>query len=164
LPTEDRNVSDFAADLGNLIKTYPIFLKGEIVVEARGTGELIPMDPDRFCTWVEQYVATCAAHDMKKTMSRQIAVQVLKCPTFHAHLRVVERSVCCGSPAWGKDKKLRFLSAGYDAETRCYVTGVDDYRDEIQTAEAAGNICATCIQSLSFKMKTKAEPSPLLHF
>ena len=65
LPTEDRNVSDFAADLGNLIKTYPIFLKGEIVVEARGTGELIPMDPDRFCTWVEQYVATCAAHDMK---------------------------------------------------------------------------------------------------
>ena len=156
LPTENRNVSDFAADLGNLIKTYPIFLKGEIVVEARGTGELIPMDPDRFCTWVEQYVATCAAHDMKKTMSRQIAVQVLKCPTFHAHLRVVERSVCCGSPAWGKDKKLRFLSAGYDAETRCYVTGVDDYRDEIQTAEVAREYLRDLYSEFKFQDENKS--------
>ena len=156
LPTEDRNVSDFAAELGSMIKAHPLFLKGDVVVEAKGTGELIPMDPDRFCTWVEQYVATCAVHDMKKTMSRQIAVQVLKCPTFHAHLRIVERTVCCGSPAWDKDRSLRFLCAGYDAETRCYVTGPDDYRDEIKSAGEAREYLRDLYSEFKFQDENKS--------
>ena len=154
--SEDRNVSDFAAELGALIKNYPLFLKGEEVVEARPTGELFPMNPDRFCTWVEQYVRTCAIHDLKKTMSRQTAVMVLKSPAFHAHLRIVERSVCAGSPAWGKDKELRFLCAGYDAETRCYVTGPDDYRDEIKSVEEAREYLHDLYSEFKFQDESKS--------
>jgi len=137
LPTDDRNVSDFAAELVAAVSDRNIFLKAGNVVEVMKNGDMERMDPARFCTWVEQYVATCGVHDMKKTMNQQTAVQVLKCPAFHGGLREVTRSLCAGSPAWDADGKLRYVPAGYDPATKTYICGPDDYRDEIKTPEEA---------------------------
>jgi len=150
LPTDDRNVSDFAADLVREVKDKNIFLKGRYVVEAMPNGNLEPMDPARFCTWVEQYVATCGVRDMRKTMTQQTAIQVLKCPAFHAGLREVRRCLCSGSPAWDENMNLRFVSAGYDAATKTFISGPDDYRDEIRTPEEAREWIAALYSEFQF--------------
>jgi hypothetical protein len=154
LPTtelgEGRNVSDFAADLGRELKDLGVFVKDDVVVEARTNGMLSVMDPPRFCTWVEQHVSTCDVKNLRKTMNTQQAALVLQAQQFQSQLRRVWLSLLCGSPAWDEAGGIRLVPGGYDVATQSLITGPDDYTGEISSVEEAREFITGLYEECSF--------------
>lgn len=151
LPAEDRALSEFAAQLGGELCRVKaeLFLRGMRVVEARSPKkgkavQICEMDPERFRTWVEDYVVTMArrhadrgTYDVISSMSRDQAGAVLKAPQFQKCLRPLDRIFSSAVPALQADGSIRLLQRGYDVEHAAFVCGPDNYAEEIKTADEA---------------------------
>jgi hypothetical protein len=151
LPTEDRAISEVAAQLGSYLRKADadLFVRGMRVVEARQepgkAAQLCEMDPERFRTWVEDYVVTMArktsgngkSYDAITSMTRDNAAAILKSPQFQKCLRPLTRVFSCSVPAYAPDGSLRLLKRGYDPAETAYVCGPDDYADEVNSVAEA---------------------------
>jgi hypothetical protein len=151
LPTDGRSISEFAAQLGEHLRKAEaeLFIRGMKVVEARPperneAAKICEVDPERFRTWVEDYVVTMqkkrgerGEYELITSMSRDHAAAVLKSPQFHKCLRPLVYIFACGIPAYATDGSVRLLRRGYDPGEMAYVCGPDDYADEVKSVAEA---------------------------
>lgn len=165
LPSDDRSVSEFAAQLGECLRKAEadIFIRGMRVVEARPpekdkAAQIAEVDPERFRTWVEDYVVTMArrqgmkrSYDVICSMSRDHAAAVLKSPQFQKCLRPLLRIFSCSVPAYSDDGSMRLLKRGYDAAEAAYVSGLDDYADEVKSDAEAKEILLDIFSEFRFE-------------
>jgi hypothetical protein len=165
LPSDDRSVSEFAAQLGECLRKAEadIFIRGMRVVEARPpekhkAAQIAEVDPERFRTWVEDYVVTMARRQTKMgnydvicSMSRDHAAAVLKSPQFQKCLRPLLRIYSCAVPANTADGSMRLLKRGYDAAEAAYVSGLDDYADEVKSDAEAKEILLDIFSEFRFE-------------
>lgn len=128
LPGDGWLISQFANELGKILKDHEIYIHGKIVVlpEPLGPGAsvLAEMKPVFFQTWVEQY-ALCYEIDEDSpnvinlmTMDGTTAKAVLASAQFRRWIRVVRRVNKVRLPVIRPDGKIELLTEGYDTSSQ----------------------------------------------
>ena len=132
----DQPEHDAAREIGMILAKAPIFRFGEsFVTVCHERGELEPMTPDRFRSWVGSYLYMIEyriAGYMAAPMTRDFADMVLASDYFRKSVREIqginkvrlpawrgetEVEVFRGGPFWhkeGSDLRVELLPPGYD--------------------------------------------------
>lgn len=124
-----RELGEYAAELGASLREHPIYLLNDVVVELQNGRDLVPFKPERFCTWVEQFVALRKWEDsddgpvlVPSPMGAQTASKIVVSPQFHQTLRRIRRVSQVPLPVWSDDGEgVELLPAGYSAKHETFV-------------------------------------------
>ena len=127
----DRDLADFAEDLGRQLEDAPIFRRENVLVTIdKSTGMLEPMDPERFLTWVSDYVVVYEQIEvgrgqmkqlmkLRKTMPLTAARGCLKSDRFRANLRQLSRVNMVRQPLF-RHGRMELLPEGHDGDSGIY--------------------------------------------
>lgn len=142
LPGEDWLISQFAVEVSTHVFDANIYLRGDDVV-VLVDGELRPMTPKMFRTWVERHLYTYRLRMLKKlsievttTMSEDIAAATLASPQFRERLLRVQRINRCRLPVLRADGRIELLPTGYDPDSRTLTIANVDHPDDMPHDEA----------------------------
>lgn len=151
-------VSHAIREIGMILAPSPLFRFGEnFVTVCHERGELEPMTPDRFRSWVESYlylVKPRGEGHLAVTMTKDFAKMVLESDRFREQIREIrginkvrlpawrgetEVKVSRGGPFWlkkGSDLRVELLPPGYDEKTKIFTVDGVKYRPELPREEA----------------------------
>ena len=120
-----KPISHVARTLGQVLRPVPIFIQGEFIVTVdESTGDTKPMRADRFCSWVEEFVAIVKPKEdgtRATSMNADMAAKVLVSDQFRAGLRDLSAVHSVRLPVWNEhNKSVRLLDAGYDERTQVF--------------------------------------------
>ena len=140
-----RELGDYADELGRALREHEIFLLNDVVVELQNGRDLVPFRPERFCGWVELYVALRkwekVDDEMTLTpspMGAQTAAKILVAPQFHRNLRRIRRVSQVPLPVWSADGAgVELLPAGYCEQHETFVVENIALDETISPADAA---------------------------
>lgn len=141
-PTVDLDdpVSDVARTLGALCSRQPIFFRAGNMVALDDKGELKPMSPERFGSWVEKFVTTVRwtkeRGEHAATMSMDLAKKVLATDGFQAQIRDLEFFFPVRLPVLREDGEVELLKVGYDEQTKSWTEDGVPYDTEKSWDEA----------------------------
>lgn len=147
--TDNRDLSDFARELGAVMAEAPIFRREDVVVTVEPlTGELKLMTPERFLTWVSDYAVVYEIYEtgrgdkrmskkLRKTMPLSMAKGVLAADSFYLQLRPIVRVNAVRMPLMRADGRVELLAEGYDAESGIFTLKSGVHVDEEMTLEKA---------------------------
>lgn len=128
----NRDLSDFARELGAVLADAPIFRREDVIVTVEPTtGDMKLMTPERFLTWVSDHVVIYEVFEvgkgekrqkgkLRKTMPKTTAQGVLASDHFYYQIRKLVRVNSVRMPVMTPDGKVRLLSEGYDEETQIF--------------------------------------------
>jgi hypothetical protein len=124
LPGPDRLLSDFASELGQILREEDIFYRnGDVVILA--DHDLKPITPQTLRSWAEQYFIGYRvkmigdnSFQFDVTMSDNDARGTLAAQQFTDALRRVRCLNRARLPIIGRDGNLTLLPTGYDTETQ----------------------------------------------
>ena len=136
-----KPISHVARTLGQVLRRVNIFIQGDTIVTVDEiTGDTKPMRADRFCSWVEEYVAIVKPKEdgMKATsMNTDMAGRVLVAGQFRAGLRKLAAVHSVRLPVWEEyGKTVRLLDAGYDERTQVYTVDALPYPLDMEPTAA----------------------------
>lgn len=136
-----KPISHVARTLGQVLRPVNLFRQGEYIVSVDEiTGDIKPMKPDRFCSWVEEFVAIVKPKDdgIKATsMNAETAAKVLVADQFRAGLRELSAVHSVRLPVWEEyGKSVRLLDAGYDERTQVYTVDALPYALDMEPDRA----------------------------
>jgi hypothetical protein len=128
---KDRVPSDFAADLGRVLASAPLYRREDIVVTIDEKGMLKLMTPERFITWVDDYAVVKEKYavgsgenyeekERKKAMQPSLAKVVLQSDAFARWVRPLASVYQVRMPVMRRSGKIELLPEGYDAESRVF--------------------------------------------
>jgi hypothetical protein len=134
-------ISHVARTLGQVLRLVNIFNQGDAIVTVdERTGDTKPMRADRFCSWVEEYVAIVKPKEdgLKPTsMNAETAAKVLVADQFRDGLRVLAAVHSVRLPVWEEyGKAVRLLDAGYDERTQVYTVDALPYALDMEPTAA----------------------------
>lgn len=137
LPCEDYNLTNFANEVGGILNKNGVFRRDDMIVTVnKERGGLVPMDANRFCTYVEKSCTPARFFWDKKgtrteremTMTAETARKTLASDAFVEQQREVVRVNQVPSPVWRQSgpsaNKIELLPEGYDVESRTFTVGV----------------------------------------
>lgn len=145
LPSDDRLMSECAADLGLYMADALYLFNGEVVSLDNGTPRLIT--PQLFRTMVEDF-AVCARQRVTQklsvtvhvTMNVEEARGILASDHFRSKLRPLKRIGRCRLPVLRSDGAIELLPEGYDYETATMTVSDVEYDDDMTFKEAVAVI------------------------
>ena len=162
-----RLLSDFSADLGDLLSDKPIFNRGGVVSvlnESKKKLEMISSSAFRstierslgiVCqNWVERR-ETCHLEDM--TMNEECARATMVSPDLLSKLREVRRINNVRQPVTRENGAVELLPAGYDQASKIYSFDAVDFDEEMEIGDAM-NAMDELLKDCAFS-KTDAERS-----
>lgn len=88
----EQPLSDLARQVGSELRAAPIFRFGNTIAAANEAGEIAPMTPARFVTWVGKYIIFTR---FKKEERRAVEIRtdvarlILACDGFRSQLQVM---------------------------------------------------------------------------
>jgi hypothetical protein len=139
LPSEDYNLSHFASEVGSILNKNGVFRRDDLIVTVnKERGTLVPMEANRFRTYVERhctparFVWTKASggtpEKREMTMSAEVARGTLASDVFVEQQRSLDRVNQVPSPVWrdgvgDAPGVIELLQPGYDAPSRSYTVG-----------------------------------------
>jgi hypothetical protein len=146
LPGPDRLLSDFAVELGRVLRDKDIYsLNGEIVV--LDNGDLKPISPQTFRCWAEKFFIGYRAktigentYEFNVTMTDTEARGTLAAPQFTQALRRVRRVNHTRLPIFEALGKLALLPDGYHEPTQTLTLADVDYDLQMPIAAAVETI------------------------
>lgn len=138
LPSDDRLMSDCAAELGGHLANELYLFNGEVVTLAGSTPQRV--SPQSFRTMVENF-AVCAKQKMVKknslsidihvTMTVDVATGILASEQFREKLRPLKRIATCRLPVIRNSGAIELLPEGYDPETATMTVSDVVYQDDM---------------------------------
>jgi len=136
-PGGDNELKDFCRDLGRVLRTQPVFVRGGVVVILDERSNLAPLRCPVFRSWLQQHVAVVKwvgrgeERSLEKvTLTRDVAEMVLESEFFKAELREIRRVHQVPLPVHRAGGHNELLAIGYDEESQVYtLTGMDYPRD-----------------------------------
>ena len=158
LPGDNRLLSDFATELGQLLAGANIFNRGGMVVRPDPTMTKVePMGPEELRTWVERHLVCfklkqAGAHEViqvRHTMTTSNAQGVLASPQFISQLPWLDRVNPVRMPAM-IDGRVELLPEGYDARARTFTASGAVPICEQMTLKDAQEIITNLLQEFPF--------------
>lgn len=117
----DEPISDIARQLGGLCSRQPIFFRAGNLVALDDKGELMPMSPERFGSWVEKFVTTVRwtkdRGEHACTMAIDQAKKLLATDQFRVLIRELKFYFPVRLPVMRGDGAVELLEPGYDDDT-----------------------------------------------
>lgn len=142
LPCEDWLVSQFAVEVAAHVFHAQIYLRGGEVISLVD-GELRPMTPRTFRTWVEQHLYTYRVRmqraltiQVNTTMTEDVAAATLASPQFRERLLKLQRVNHTRLPVMRGDGRIELLPDGYDMPTRTLTQPGIEYQTDLAIADA----------------------------
>jgi Bifunctional DNA primase/polymerase, N-terminal/Primase C terminal 1 (PriCT-1) len=140
LPSDDRLMSDCAAELGGHLADVLYCLNGEVVTLEGSTPRAV--SPQMFRTLVENF-AVCARQriakkvsiDVHVTMTVEEARGILASDHFRKKLRPLKRIASCRLPVLRGDGVIELLPEGYDRETATLTVSETEYDADMSFEE-----------------------------
>lgn len=127
LPGDRRLISDFAAEIGDLLRAQNIYLRGGIPVRLNEkTHAFEPVEAEFLRTWAEKFL-TCyqvrrtpdeVTFKVCRTMTAGDAQAVLSAPQFMERLREVDILAAVPVPVIRPDGRIELTRPGYDAQAK----------------------------------------------
>lgn len=152
LPCEGHELSKFAAEVGEVLSHNGVYRRQDVIMTIdRERGVMVPMEANRFRTYVERHCRPARfvwgknnpRPEMRPmTMSREVATGTLASDDFVEQQRPLQRVNLVPSPVMrqsGADAgKVVLLGPGYDAESRTFTVGVEgvEVRTDMEMEEA----------------------------
>ena len=152
----DLTVSELGLQLGGLLKNEGIFRMGDsrdLVTVDESTARIIPMSPERFCSWVEKTVTTYKpkqGYSKDTTMGKDLAGKILNSDFFLAQLHQLHGVAPVRMPARRGPREIELLPAGFDQATGVYCADRVDYDLEM-TVEAAREVFEELLREFAFE-------------
>ena len=120
-----RPISELATELGRLCSVRNIFTLGaDEIVTVDGQGRRKGMNPNRFVSWIEEFVSPFAfdKHGNKtvKSMGKEVAANVLKSDVFLGFLRPLLGVNPVRLPVLRSGGGAFLLPEGYDEESQTF--------------------------------------------
>lgn len=149
--TGNRDLAEFAAELGAVLAEAPIFRREDVIVTVEPTtGEMKLMTPERFLTWVSDHVVIYEVYEtgkgekrmekkLRKTMPKSTAQGVLASDAFYYQIRQLVRVNAVRMPVMRADKRVVLLPEGFDPESKIFTLKSGVRIDETMTLETAKN-------------------------
>lgn len=140
-------VSQIAGEIGDRLKTEPIFLRADAVVTVdEATGRLRTMTADRFCSWVEDFVAPFrrnrAGEEVVRSIGKDLAGKILTSDQFRSAIRPLVDVNPVRLPVTRADGSVELLQQGYDDATGTWTHEGLSYDEDLPVDEALGWISA----------------------
>lgn len=142
LPGDNVPLSEFAKELGAHLRDKGLYARGGMPFIVEGI-ECVPVCPDRFRTWAEQYVSTVtirgkgeSARQVTLTMTRDTSRSVLNATQFVGQLSRLEYVTPTRVPVMNEEGDLRLLEVGYDEQTGILVSESGEFDPELPLTEA----------------------------
>lgn len=131
LPGDNRLIADFAAELGDLLRTRGLFRRERLVVTLNEKGDALrAVGEQELRTWLEKHVICFSAAkpsnnahaviEIRKTMTMDIARATIASPQFVDALRPIEHVNDIPLPTLRKSGQIELLPQGYDPESQTY--------------------------------------------
>jgi len=125
LPTVPLNftISALARTVGMILHTAPIFRFGNTIVTVDEAGEIAGMNPERFTSWVESYLAfTRPGKDAPavESIGKDIAGKIMAADQFRAQLHELKGVSLVRLPAWtgeGEVRTVELAQEGFNPAT-----------------------------------------------
>lgn len=160
LPTADRELPDFADELGKIAAVTKLLYRRDqtpVTVNAK-KKRLEPMTSECFRSWIAPYAACfkerkkAAGGSERKifTMTVDVARGVLASPQFLAHLSEIERLNETRLPVRRRDGRIDLLPLGYFEEQHIYTIDDGLTYDETLPLEKAREILASYSKEFPF--------------
>ncbi len=127
-----KPISHVARTLGQVLRRVNLFIQGDTIVTVdERNGDTKPMRADRFCSWVEEYVAIVKPKEdgtKATSMNTETAAKVLVSDQFRAGLRDLAAVHSVRLPVWDEyGKAVRLLDSGYDERTKVFTVNALPY-------------------------------------
>lgn len=126
LPGDNRLLSDFADELGRVLKNCGVYARGGLVMVIH-KGESVVLTPDFLRTWGEAHVYTYLTRgkgddkfEVSRSMSSEAARAVILAPQFAQHLPELVAVIPVRTPVTRASGCIELLPTGYDAETKIF--------------------------------------------
>jgi hypothetical protein len=136
----DEPVSDIAQQLGGLCSRQPIFFRAGNLVAVDDRGELEPMSPERFGSWVEKFVTTSRytkeRGEHAATMSTDLAKKILAADCFKVQIRELKFFFPVRLPVLRPSGGVELLQEGYDDQTESWTLDGLAYDAEMDISTA----------------------------
>lgn len=141
-PTLDANapISMLALEIGRLVATRNIYLKGEEIITIDEKGTQKPMTAARFCGWIESFCCFKEYHG-RTSLSRETSSLILAQDVFRNALRPLNAVHMARIPVIRSSGSLELLPIGYDLETAVFTIDPLNYAEDMRPEDAFDFIC-----------------------
>ena len=143
LPGDGKSLSEFAAELGEKLKTQQIYKRDGIALYVSDGHKLEPMGAKSFVTWVEQFVRVMKWAGTGKdrrlesaSMTEAAASLILDSVQFLRHLNPIRRVNLVRQPVIRDSGRLELLPIGYDAEFATVTVGEISFDESMPLDDA----------------------------
>jgi hypothetical protein len=141
-------ISALARTVGMILRPAPIFRLGNTITTVDEAGEIAPMNPERFTSWVESYLAfTRPGKDSPavESIGKDMAGKIMAADQFRAQLHELKGVSLVRLPAWtGEDeaRTVELAPEGFNPATGLFTLNRIPYAEDM-TAEDAWRILWT---------------------
>lgn len=143
LPGDGKSLSEFAAELGEKLKSQQIYKRDGIALYVSDGHKLEPMEAKSFVTWVEQFVRVMKWAGTGKdrrlesaSMTEASASLILVSVQFLRHLNPIRRVNLVRQPVIRESGNLELLPIGYDSEFATVTVGEISFDESMPLDEA----------------------------
>ncbi len=157
LPQGGRLLSDFAQELGAIVRGKNIYQRGGLPFTVNGTA-LELMTPETLRSWVEQHVVCFTERpggkdkvfSIHQTMTTETARGVLASPQFIKQLPAIEKLNPVRLPVMRGNGTIELLPEGHDAEAQTYTHPSNIFYDEDMTPQDGKNAIDDLLSEFCF--------------
>ncbi len=149
-------ISSIARTVGMILHAAPMFRFGEGLSTVDETGEIAPMNPERFTSWVEDHLAfTRPAQDAPRVESigKDMAGKILAADQFRRQLRELKAVSRVRVPVWkgeGEARTIELAPPGFDTESGLFTVDGVPFADDLADTEGFGFLME-CLSEFPFE-------------
>jgi len=145
----NRVLADFAKEMGQALKSKPLFRRENVIVTVEAdTGDVKIMSPERFLTWVADYIVIFESvtagtaqkrvdFEVARTMMLTTAKGCLASDAFGSQIRQLTRVNLVRMPVLRASGVPELLPLGYDVESQIFTIDSGIRIDEKMSLEKA---------------------------
>jgi len=135
-------ISALARTVGMILHNKPIFRFGNSIVTVDEAGDIAPMNPERFTSWVESYLAfTRPTKDAPavESIGKDMAGKIMAADQFRTQLHELKGVSLVRLPAWigeGEARTIELAPEGFNPATGLFTLDRIPYAEDMTPEDA----------------------------
>lgn len=157
-----HTISALARTVGMILRPAPIFRLGTSIVTVDEAGEIAPMNPERFTSWVESYLAfTRPGKDAPavESIGKDMAGKIMAADQFRAQLHELKGVSLVRLPTWsgeGEPRTVELAPEGFNPVTGLFTLNRIPYPGDMTAEDAWRTLWDEGLKDFPFDLEGEA--------